>query len=84
MNKAPRISSFRVQRFLLLFLGFFLYIQRAKSSSALSRIVAYYPDGDGIDASGNERHGTKHNVISATDRFGISAGCSSFNSVNSY
>jgi hypothetical protein len=48
-------------------------------------MVAYWPfDGNANDLSGNNNHGTVNNAIPATDRFGNSGRCYSFNGIDSH
>lgn len=58
----------------------------AQAQSFLTNgLVAYYPlDGDATDASGNGNDGVVYGATPATDRFGVSGSCFSFDGTGQY
>ena len=64
----------------------FALVMNAHAQSFLTNgLVAYYPlNGNATDASGNGNNGVIHGALTATDRFGISNGCFSFDGTNQY
>ena len=75
MNRFRKMSIYAVCA-LALFLSASMPLPIAKSASGpIPNLVAYYPfDGNALDLSGNEKHGTIADAVVAADRFGKNGG----------